>query len=112
MVVNLLLRYSPPTESTRVSIISLYHSLNIICLVRKPKYFKIDDNIRRTILFKVLVMNVPLKTVCDNLNVNFSSAKNVTLIFKNEGRIEKKLMRVRKNKKIAESNIDLDLSLA
>ena len=55
-------------------------------------------------------MKMPLKTVSDNLNVNFSSAKNVLLIFKKEGRIQKKTVRIRKNNKEDGSDCDLDSS--
>lgn len=39
----------------------------------------------------MMVMNTPLKSVCAQLNINFSSAKNVVQIFKKEGRLEKKV---------------------
>ena len=55
-------------------------------------------------------MNNSLKTVCDKHNINFSSAKNVIQIFKKEGRLEKKVVRTRKNKKRNESKNDSDLS--
>ena len=57
-----------------------------------------------------MVMNNSLKTVCDKHNINFSSAKNVIQIFKKEGRLEKKVVRSRKNKKKAGSQNDPDLS--
>jgi hypothetical protein len=53
-----------------------------------------------------MVMNNSLKTVCEKHNINFSSAKNVIQIFKKEGRLEKKVMRTRKNKKSVESKCD------
>lgn len=43
-------------------------------------------------------MNNSLKAVCDKHNINFSSAKNVIQIYKKEGRLEKKVVRCRKNK--------------
>ena len=56
-------------------------------------------------------MNNSLKTVCENHNINFSSAKNVIQIYKKEGRLEKKVVRCRKNKKKDGSKYDLDLEL-
>ena len=53
-------------------------------------------------------MNNSLKTVCDTHNINFSSAKNVIQIYKKEGRLEKKVVRSRKNKKKDGSKIDPD----
>ena len=46
-----------------------------------------------------MVMNNPLREVCKKHDINFSSAKNVIQIFKKEGRLEKKVQRVRKGKK-------------
>ena len=46
-----------------------------------------------------MVMNNSLKQVCEKHSINFSSAKNVIQIYKKEGRLEKKVMRARKNKK-------------
>lgn len=59
-------------------------------LERRSKYEKIDDDKRRLIIFEVMIMNNSLKKVCENHNINFSSAKNVIQIFKKEGRLEKK----------------------
>lgn len=56
-----------------------------------------------------MVMNNSLKVVCQKHNINFSSAKNVIQIFKKEGRLEKKVMRTRKNKKQSESKNDPSL---
>ena len=84
--------------------------INQLYLERRTKYFKINDEIRRIIIFEVIVMNNSLKTVCEIQNINFSSAKNVIQIFKKEGRLEKKVMRARKNKKKSESKSDSDLS--
>jgi hypothetical protein len=53
-----------------------------------------------------MVMNNSLKLVCQKHNINFSSAKNVIQIFKKEGRLEKKVMRTRKNKRQNESKND------
>lgn len=53
-----------------------------------------------------MVMNNPLKSVCEKHNINFSSAKNVVQIFKKEGRLEKKVVRARKAKKSNESKDD------
>jgi hypothetical protein len=44
---------------------------------RRTKYLKIDDEKRRIIIFEVMIMNNPLKAVCEKHNINFSSAKNV-----------------------------------
>ena len=44
-------------------------------------------------------MNNSLKSVCEKHNINFSSAKNVIQIYKKEGRLEKKSIRIRKGKK-------------
>jgi hypothetical protein len=57
-----------------------------------------------------MIMNNPLKSVCEKYNINFSSAKNVVQIFKKEGRLEKKVVRARKTKKSSVSKDDLDLS--
>lgn len=54
-------------------------------------------------------MNNSLKAVCEKHNINFSSAKNVIQIYKKEGRLEKKVVRSRKNKKKDGSKNDLDL---
>jgi hypothetical protein len=63
---------------------------NDFLIERRSKYFKIDDEKRRIIIFEVMIMNNPLKGVCEKHNINFSSAKNVIQIFKKEGRLEKK----------------------
>lgn len=52
---------------------------------------KIDDELRRILIFEVMIMNTPLKAVCAKHGINFSSAKNVIQIFKKEGRLEKKI---------------------
>lgn len=44
---------------------------------RQGHYLKIDDDMRRTIVFEVMVMKESLKNVCDKFGINFSSAKNV-----------------------------------
>jgi 3-phenylpropionate/cinnamic acid dioxygenase small subunit len=62
------------------------------------------------IIFEVLVMNNSLKAVCDKHNINFSSAKNVIQIYKKEGRLEKKSIRIRKGKKHFGSVIDPEKS--
>lgn len=41
-------------------------------------------------------MKDSLKNVCDRYGINFSSAKNVIQIFKKEGRLEKKIIKARK----------------
>jgi hypothetical protein len=51
---------------------------------------KIHDELRRILIFEVMIMNTPLKAVCAKHGINFSSAKNVIQIFKKEGRLEKK----------------------
>lgn len=38
-----------------------------------------------------MIMKNSLKNVCNQHNINFSSAKNVIQIFKKEGRLEKKI---------------------
>ena len=43
-------------------------------------------------------MRSSLKSVCLKHDINFSSAKNVIQIFKKEGRLEKKVHRIRKTK--------------
>jgi ribosomal protein S25 len=63
---------------------------------RQNHYLKIDDNMRRTIVFEVIVMKEQLKNVCDRYGINFSSAKNVIQIYKKEGRLEKKVVKTRK----------------
>jgi len=63
---------------------------------RQTHYLKIDDDMRRIIVFEVMVMKESLKNVCDRYGINFSSAKNVIQIFKKEGRLEKKIIKARK----------------
>lgn len=53
-----------------------------------------------------MIMKNSLKNVCNQHNINFSSAKNVIQIFKKEGRLEKKIQRVRKDKSKNESKSD------
>lgn len=53
-----------------------------------------------------MIMNNPLKAVCQKHDINFSSAKNVIQIFKKEGRLEKKVVRARKSKKKDGSKLD------
>ena len=57
-----------------------------------------------------MVMNNPLRTVCQKHDINFSSAKNVVQIFKKEGRLEKKVQRARKTKKDSGSKSDPETS--
>ena len=45
-------------------------------------------------------MKNSLKNVCLRHNINFSSAKNVLQIYRKEGRLEKKMFRQRKHKKL------------
>ena len=63
---------------------------------RQTHYLKIDDDMRRMIVFEVIVMKDSLKNVCDRYGINFSSAKNVIQIYKKEGRLEKKIVKARK----------------
>ena len=63
---------------------------------RQAHYLKIDDDMRRTIVFEVMVMKESLKNVCDRYRINFSSAKNVIQIYRKEGRLEKKIQKARK----------------
>jgi ribosomal protein S25 len=63
---------------------------------RQSHYLKIDDNMRRTIVFEVMIMKESLKNVCDRYGINFSSAKNVIQIYRKEGRLEKKIQKARK----------------
>ena len=51
-----------------------------------------------------MIMNKPLKTVCEQLDINFSSAKNVIQIYKKEGRLEKKIQREKRSKKHGSKN--------
>ena len=44
---------------------------------RQTHYLKIDDDMRRIIVFEVMIMKESLKNVCDRYHINFSSAKNV-----------------------------------
>ena len=67
---------------------------------------KINDDIRKKIIYEVTVLGNKLKTVCDQLHINVSSAKNVLAIYRKEGRIEKKKFRV-KRRKIAEQAEEL-----
>ena len=66
--------------------------------LRKKNYEKINDEIRKKIIFEVTVLGHKLKTICEKLNINVSSAKNVLAIYKKEGRIEKKKYRVKRKK--------------
>ena len=66
--------------------------------LRKKNYEKINDEIRKHIIFEVTVLGNKLKSVCEKLNINVSSAKNVLAIYKKEGRIEKKKYRVKRKK--------------
>ena len=77
---------------------NLFTTIMIPLGQRKAKYLRIDDDKRRIILFEVMVMKTSLKTVCLKHDINFSSAKNVIQIFKKEGRLVKKVHRVRKSK--------------
>eukprot|EP00347_Sterkiella_histriomuscorum_P000164 403376929 len=77
---------------------------------RRSKYLKIDDEMRKLIIFEVMVMNNPLRSVCQKHDINFSSAKNVVQIFKKEGRLEKKMQRSRKSKNKNESKNDPEYS--
>ncbi|CAI2382067.1 unnamed protein product [Moneuplotes crassus] len=73
--------------------------------LRKKTYEKINDEIRKEIILRVTLQGQKLKTVCEQLNINVSSAKNVLAIYKKEGRIEKKKYRVKrkKNTEVAEA---------
>lgn len=66
--------------------------------LRKKHYEKINDEIRKKIIFRVTVLGEKLKTVWEKLQINVSSAKNVLAIYKKEGRIEKKKYRVKRRK--------------
>ena len=44
-------------------------------------------------------MNEPLKALCKELNINFSSAKNVIQVYKKEGRLNKKTSRLKRTEK-------------
>jgi len=71
---------------------------------RQTHYLKIDDDMRRVIVFDVMIMKESLKNVCDRHRINFSSAKNVIQIYKKEGRLEKKLVKARKQNKGSRAN--------
>lgn len=43
--------------------------------LRKKNYEKINDEIRKKIIFEVTVLGNKLKTICEKLNINVSSAK-------------------------------------
>ena len=66
---------------------------------RRQHYEKIDDDMRRNIVFEVMVMKESLKDVYERYKINFSSAKNVIQIYKKEGRLEKKIIKKRKTTK-------------
>jgi hypothetical protein len=76
---------------------SLSHAIGSRRL-RKKNYEKINDEIRKKIIFEVTVLGNKLKNICEKLNINVSSAKNVLAIYKKEGRIEKKKYRVKRKK--------------
>lgn len=73
--------------------------------LRKKNYEKINDDIRKEIIVRVTIQQQKLKTVCEHLNINVSSAKNVLAIYKKEGRIEKKKYRVKRKKNIETSDL-------
>lgn len=79
---------------------------------RQGQYLKIDDDLRRTIVFEVMVMKESLKSVCDRFGINFSSAKNVIQIYRKEGRLEKKMHKSRKAPEDSEEDSDEDQKLA
>lgn len=78
--------------------------------LRKKNYEKINDDIRKKIIFEVTVLGNKLKTICEKLNINVSSAKNVLAIYKKEGRIEKKKYRVKRRKTGEDQEISPDTS--
>ena len=51
---------------------------------------------RAEILFRCMIMNEPLKPLCKELSINFSSAKNVIQVYKKEGRLNKKTSRLKR----------------
>ena len=51
------------------------------------------------IIFEVTELKQILKSVCERYNINFSSAKNIMQVYKKEGRLEKKVTRVKRHKK-------------
>ena len=57
---------------------------------------KINDEIRNKFTFEVTVLGNKLKTIWEKLNISVSSAKNVLVIYKKEGGIEKKKYRVKR----------------
>jgi hypothetical protein len=75
------------TSNKEVSPIS---SIILILIEKRTKYLKINDEQRRIIIFEAMIMNNPLKAICEKHKINFSSAKNVIQIFRKEGRLEKK----------------------
>lgn len=79
-----------------------HSSAQILKRQRKKNYEKINDEIRKKIIFRVTVLGNKLKTICEELNINVSSAKNVLAIYKKEGRVEKKKYRVKRKKSIDE----------
>ena len=64
--------------------------------LRKKNYEKLNDEIRKKIIFEVTVLGNKLKDIWERLNINVSSAKNILAIYKKEGRIEKKKYRVKR----------------
>ena len=76
--------------------------------LRKKNYEKINDEIRKKIIFEVTVLGNKLKTICEKLNINVSSAKNVLAIYKKEGRIEKKKYRVKRKRGSDDQDDDLN----
>jgi hypothetical protein len=78
--------------------------------LRKKNYEKIDDDMRKKIIFEVTVLGNKLKTICEKLNINVSSAKNVLAIYKKEGRIEKKKYRVKRKKGFNGQEVVQDLA--
>uniref|UniRef100_A0A7S3KU85 Uncharacterized protein n=1 Tax=Euplotes crassus TaxID=5936 RepID=A0A7S3KU85_EUPCR len=66
--------------------------------LRKKTYAKINDDIRKEIILRVTLQGQKLKSVCEQLNINVSSAKNVLAIYKKEGRIEKKKYRAKRRR--------------
>ena len=51
----------------------------------RKKYNQITDPIRQALVYEVFVNGRKVREVCQDLQINVSSAKNVLAIFKKEG---------------------------
>jgi len=75
-------------------------------LRKRKKYHKIDDNIRMKLVEAVEKNGEMLKTAASRYGVNYSSAKSIFHTYRKEGRVVKKNIRERYNKKVVPKRIE------